>query len=173
MSNFKLPKAGTIEDVCAFLKLQPEQLIKTLIYTAGDDRVVALVRGDHEANLEKLTRLMDGARIEMAEEADVILYGVVPLSQLTHDITESNKVDGFKGRAFRKGHIIRVEDIPRLKNLGKENIYVLELSPDDIHENDAAELLAVMSGEAAPDLSGASLAGKRFMVLELDNVLKL
>ena len=31
---------------------------------------------------------------------------------------------------------------------------------------DAAELLAVMSGEAAPDLSGATLVGKRFMVLE-------
>jgi aspartyl-tRNA(Asn)/glutamyl-tRNA(Gln) amidotransferase subunit A len=31
---------------------------------------------------------------------------------------------------------------------------------------DAAELLAVMAGEAAPDLSGASLTGKRFMVLE-------
>ncbi|OUS07534.1 amidase [Rhodobacterales bacterium 52_120_T64] len=31
---------------------------------------------------------------------------------------------------------------------------------------DAAELLAVMAGETAPDLSGATLAGKRFMVLE-------
>ena len=31
---------------------------------------------------------------------------------------------------------------------------------------DAAELMAVMSGDAAPDLSGASLKGKRFMVLE-------
>ncbi len=31
---------------------------------------------------------------------------------------------------------------------------------------DAAELLAVMSGESAPDLSGTSLTGKRFMVLE-------
>jgi aspartyl-tRNA(Asn)/glutamyl-tRNA(Gln) amidotransferase subunit A len=31
---------------------------------------------------------------------------------------------------------------------------------------DAAELLAVMLGETAPDLSGASLTGKRFMVLE-------
>jgi len=31
---------------------------------------------------------------------------------------------------------------------------------------DAAELLAVMLGETAPDLSGASLSGKQFMVLE-------
>ena len=66
------PKAGKIEDVCAFLKLGAEQLIKTLIYQAGDDLVVALVRGDHEANPEKLTRLMDGARIELAEEAAIV-----------------------------------------------------------------------------------------------------
>ena len=66
------PKAGKIEEVCAFLKLKPDQLIKTLIYTCGDDMVVALVRGDHEANPEKLTRLMDGARIEMAEDDDIV-----------------------------------------------------------------------------------------------------
>ncbi len=65
------PKVGTIEDVCAFLKLQPEQLIKTLVYTAGDDSVVVLVRGDHEVNPEKLTRLMDGSAYEMADEAMV------------------------------------------------------------------------------------------------------
>jgi len=66
------PKAGTIEDVCAFLKLESKQLIKTLIYTTGDDRVVVLVRGDHEANPEKLTRLLDGAHNEMADEATVV-----------------------------------------------------------------------------------------------------
>ena len=65
------PNARTIEEVCEFLKLQPDQLIKTLIYKSGDNMVLALVRGDHEANPEKLTRLMDGARMEMAEEADI------------------------------------------------------------------------------------------------------
>ncbi len=66
------PNVRTIEEVCAFLKLQPDQLIKTLIYTCGNDVVVALIRGDHEVNPEKLTGLMSGARIEMAEE-DVVI----------------------------------------------------------------------------------------------------
>ena len=66
------PKAGKIEDVCAFLKLEPCQLIKTLIYKSSEDIILALVRGDHEANPEKLTRLMDGARMDMSEEADVV-----------------------------------------------------------------------------------------------------
>ncbi len=55
---------------------------------------------------------------------------------LPHDITEI--VPGKKkGPAFKKGHVIREEDISRLKDLGKFNIYCLELGPEDVHENEA------------------------------------
>jgi molybdenum cofactor synthesis domain-containing protein len=60
---------------------------------------------------------------------------------LPHDVTEIRQGE-FKGRAFRKGHIIRPEDVGHLKRLGKEHIYVLELGADDIHENEAAVLMA-------------------------------
>ena len=46
---------------------------------------------------------------------------------LFHDITRI--VPGeFAGRAFKKGHIILEDDIPQLLNLGKDNIYVLDLA---------------------------------------------
>ncbi len=61
---------------------------------------------------------------------------------LVHDITEVNLDRGFKGRAFKKGHIIKPEDVEKLKKLGKEYVYVLELSEDEVHEDDAAKLLA-------------------------------
>jgi len=61
---------------------------------------------------------------------------------LVHDITEVNLNREFKGRAFKKGHIITEKDIPKLLNLGKENLYVLEIAEDELHENDAALLLA-------------------------------
>lgn len=48
----------------------------------------------------------------------------------------------FKGVAFKKGHIIREEDISKFKDLGKEYVYVLELKEDEIHEDEAAILLA-------------------------------
>ena len=60
---------------------------------------------------------------------------------LPHDITEIRKNE-FKGRAFRKGHIIRAEDVDHLRRLGKEHIYILELGPGDIHENEAAGMMA-------------------------------
>jgi len=66
---------------------------------------------------------------------------------LLHDIT---KVDGdkFKGRIFKKGHIIKPEDIEVLKSVGKEHIYVFEIGEDEIHENDAAIILSnALAGE--------------------------
>jgi molybdenum cofactor synthesis domain-containing protein len=60
---------------------------------------------------------------------------------LFHDITRIAPGE-FKGRAFKKGHVIREEDVPKLLNLGKDNIYVLDLKEDFIHENDAAIRIA-------------------------------
>jgi molybdopterin biosynthesis enzyme len=60
---------------------------------------------------------------------------------LGHDVTRI-VVGGFKGPAFKKGHIIIAQDIDPLRNLGKEHIYVLTLEPGQVHENDAALRIA-------------------------------
>lgn len=60
---------------------------------------------------------------------------------LCHDITKI--VPGeFKGRAFKKGHIIQPEDIPTLLRLGKDHIYVWELKEGKVHEDEAGIRLA-------------------------------
>ena len=57
---------------------------------------------------------------------------------LCHDITKI--VPGeFKGAAFKKGHIVREEDIPELLKLGKDHLYVWEKKEGILHENEAAE----------------------------------
>ena len=43
---------------------------------------------------------------------------------LCHDITEMN--DGFKGVAFKRGHIIREEDIGHMLRIGKQHIFIWE-----------------------------------------------
>lgn len=68
-------------------------------------------------------------------------------SILCHDITQiiPGKV---KGRAFKKGHIIKPEDIPVLLSLGKDHIYVWEAKEGMLHENDAAiRLKELTAGE--------------------------
>ncbi|KPV45010.1 molybdopterin-binding protein [Alicyclobacillus ferrooxydans] len=60
---------------------------------------------------------------------------------LAHDLTRI--VPGqFKGRAFAKGHVIQPEDVPVLLDIGKRYIYVLEIGSDELHENDAAVIMA-------------------------------
>jgi L-ribulose-5-phosphate 3-epimerase UlaE len=56
---------------------------------------------------------------------------------IAHDITEISP-GKFKGAAFRKGHIVQKEDIEHLKRLGKQHLYLLEISPREMHENEAA-----------------------------------
>ena len=63
--------------------------------------------------------------------------------ELCHDITEMN--EGFKGVAFRRGHIIRPEDIDHLLRIGKEHIFVWEPNAGELHEDDCARRLAAMA----------------------------
>lgn len=66
---------------------------------------------------------------------------------LCHDITQIIK-DVSKGPVFRKGHVIREEDIEVLLSVGKEHIYVWENDETMMHENDAAQVLAdICKGE--------------------------
>ncbi len=69
---------------------------------------------------------------------------------LCHDITKI--IPGReKGRAFQKGQVITPGDIPRLRDLGKEHIYVWKDKAGLIHENEAA--LSLAKHAAGPGLS--------------------
>ena len=65
------PNIGSIEAVCAFLKTQPKDMIKTLIYSADDEIVAALVRGDHDLNPEKFAQAPGGKHAELSDEATI------------------------------------------------------------------------------------------------------
>ena len=62
---------------------------------------------------------------------------------LCHDITAMR--DGFKGAAFKRGHVITQEDIPALLDLGKRTVFVWEDNAGEIHEEDAALRMAAMA----------------------------
>ena len=91
---------------------------------------------------------------------------------LPHDITEIVK-DEFKGRAFKKGHIIRQEDIEHLRRLGKEHIYVLKLTDNEIHENEAARLLAAALAGSGTEYRDDIVEGKVAIRAAHDGLLKI
>ena len=90
---------------------------------------------------------------------------------LLHDITKI--VPGeFKGRAFKKGHVIKEEDIDVLLSLGKDNIYVWEETEGLVHENDAAIILKDISCGDGLEF-GEIKEGKIDFFASYDGVLKI
>lgn len=91
---------------------------------------------------------------------------------LAHDITEIRK-DEFKGRAFKKGHIVKEADVCHLQRLGKENLYVLNLADDEMHEDDAAYAIAsALMGEGVA-IQGGPKEGKINIIADRDGLLKI
>ena len=101
---------------------------------------------------------------------------VIPVEEavglpLAHDITEI--VPGkHKGPAFRRGHVVRKEDISKLLDVGKRNLYVMELDRDELHEEDAAQRLAKAAAGTNLKLVGPS-EGRVNLVAEISGLLKI
>jgi prolyl-tRNA synthetase len=66
MAKVATPGVSTIEQVSAFLKCQPQDLIKTLIYMADGQPIAVLIRGDREANEGKIRRARKAEKLELA-----------------------------------------------------------------------------------------------------------
>ncbi|MEW6184759.1 MAG: molybdopterin-binding protein [Thermodesulfobacteriota bacterium] len=90
---------------------------------------------------------------------------------LGHDLTRI--VPGqYKGAAFKKGHIIREEDLPLLLEMGKESLFVLDIPPGQLHENDAAQRLSLALQGDHLSLQGPA-EGKISLVARMTGLLKI
>lgn len=91
---------------------------------------------------------------------------------LCHDITKI--VPGeFKGVAFKKGHIVKEEDIEELLNIGKEHLYIYEVDDSKIHENDAAIILGDLGAGSNINLGSEIKEGKIDFYAAEDGILKV
>lgn len=102
MNKVGTPHAGSIEAVCKMLKCTPQQMIKTLIYLADDQPVAVLVRGDHEANENKLRRALGAAKVELADPGTIFKVTGAPV--------------GFAGPVGIKCKIVADHDVPLVAN---------------------------------------------------------
>ncbi|MES2790290.1 MAG: proline--tRNA ligase [Planctomycetota bacterium] len=96
------PRATSIEAVAKFLKVAPTQLVKTLIFKADDRPVAVLIRGDHEANENKIRRALQAKVIGLADNATIELVTGAPT--------------GFAGPVGIKCDIIADHDVALIKD---------------------------------------------------------
>ncbi|MBW2625765.1 MAG: molybdopterin-binding protein [Deltaproteobacteria bacterium] len=91
-------------------------------------------------------------------------------SKLAHDITEIRPGE-FKGPAFRRGHTVCEADLCHLQKLGKNHLYVIDLAEDEIHENEAAVIMATaLAGDGVSWKDGPK-EGKINLLAETDGLL--
>jgi hypothetical protein len=110
-----------------------------------------------------MNKMSDYIRTIRVEEA----VGTV----LAHDITRI--VPGVsKGVGFKKGHIVRAEDVPELLKVGKKHLYILDLPSDRLHENDAAHRIAAAVADPTLQHKGPH-EGKISIVSPSDGLVKI
>jgi hypothetical protein len=91
---------------------------------------------------------------------------------LSHDVTRITRLGRFKGTLFKKGHRIRKRDLKELRKIGRERVYILEIEPGELHEEDGARrLAAAISGKNVSSLSPNE--GSSPIVAEKDGILKI
>ncbi|MBM4283971.1 MAG: proline--tRNA ligase [Deltaproteobacteria bacterium] len=69
------PGVRSVEEVAAFLQVQPQEIVKTLIYETEAGPAAVLIRGDHEVNEVKVRNLLGAT--------DLILAGPEQVRELT------------------------------------------------------------------------------------------
>jgi molybdenum cofactor synthesis domain-containing protein len=90
---------------------------------------------------------------------------------LGHDVTQI--IPGkYKGPRFKRGHKIKKENIPEFLKIGKEHIYVMDLKPGIIHEDDAAIRLGKAFSGRNIKITGPS-EGKVTFHSRINGVLKI
>lgn len=90
---------------------------------------------------------------------------------LAHDLTQIIPGE-YKGPKFKKGHVIKEEDIPLLLSMGKRHLFVLEMDDTDVHENDAAYRIASAAAGDGIELTEPS-EGKIELKAAVDGLLKI
>ncbi|HAH86669.1 MAG TPA: proline--tRNA ligase [Armatimonadetes bacterium] len=111
MARVDTPEAHTVQQVCDFLKVSPERLVKTLIYMADGKPVAALIRGDRELNEGRFRAFLGAAQLEMATPEEIQqftggpvgfsgpvglkipIYGDEELRGMVNFVTGANKAD--------------------------------------------------------------------------------
>lgn len=90
---------------------------------------------------------------------------------LVHDLTQIIPGE-YKGPKFKKGHVIKEDDIPVLLSMGKKKLFVMEKDDTDVHENDAAYRIASKAAGKMIALSEPS-EGKIELTAKCSGLLKI
>ncbi|AGF78630.1 prolyl-tRNA synthetase [Desulfocapsa sulfexigens DSM 10523] len=82
LEKMETPGKRKVSAVCEFMGISPKELVKTMVYKAGEEAVAVLVRGDREVQEVKLKNFLGVVDVEMLDDKDVFAATGVPTGYL-------------------------------------------------------------------------------------------
>lgn len=141
------PEQKTIEDVSAFLKVEPANVIKSLVFDVDGELVVVLSRGDHEINDIKLKNALDAGSVELASEAAIqellgCSVGSIGPVKLPVDV---KVVADHAIKSIRNG----------IAGANEDGFHLVNVNPErDFAVNDYLDIRFIQEGDPSPDGQG-------------------
>jgi len=146
LARVETPDCKTIDEVAAFLQVDTEETIKTLVYMADDKPVVALLVGNDQLNEVKLKNHLGADFFEVANEEDVrqLLgagFGSLGPVNLPEDVTII---------ADR-----RVQDLSNaVAGANEDGYHLTGVNPGRDFSPEYVDIREVREGEVSPDGQG-------------------
>jgi len=145
LRKVQTPGARSVEEVTAFLKVRPAQLVKTLLYQTPGDLVAVLVRGDHEVNEVKVKKLLGVTALELADPAKAAAVTGAPV--------------GFAGPIGLKLRILADQAVKALRNVvvgaNEANAHYMDANWErDFTVEQFADLRNAQAGDPSPKGDG-------------------
>jgi prolyl-tRNA synthetase len=134
------PGQHTIAEVSAFLRVEPADLLKTLIYVWEDKVAAVLVRGDDDVNEARLARAVGAGEVFLAGDAEVQRVTGAPVGF-------AGPV-GLKCRILADTHVRDVRDGVTGANAGDRHL--VHVVPERDFRAEYVDLRAVRGGDACP-----------------------
>lgn len=138
-SEVHTPGIKSIDEVCAFLRVSPAQVLKAVIFSADGSPLVALVRGDEEINPVKLKNHLECQELELAKD------------EVIREVTGSSR--GFAGAIGVKARVIADHSVAGMVNFvmgaNRQDYHLLNVNlGKDFPVPEFADLRFVREGDA-------------------------
>lgn len=143
MEVVSTPGKRTIEEVSSFLKAPAERFLKSLVYLADKELVLAVVRGDHELNEIKLARALGVSEVHLANNEEV--------ERVTGAPTGYAGPVGFSGRILVDRDAAAVAD--GISGANQANAHRLHVVFERDYQGTVVELRSVKEGDLCPECS--------------------
>jgi prolyl-tRNA synthetase len=141
------PKVGTIEEVSKFLGLNKRTFLKSLVYLANKELVLAVVRGDHELNEIRLARALGVDEVFMASDADV--------QKATGAAVGFAGPVGFKGKIVVDRTAAQVKNAATGANEGDHHFTGVNMGRD--WQGEVADIRLATNGDGCPNCDAGHL----------------